>query len=145
MRDEQCKAWHFPHGETPRRCHLGPTHAGFHESGSFIWSEVVATYPVDGLPCEGCDHLSHGDGICGSCMCGHEVPEPKVDQVNHPDHYTWMKNGVEVIDITSQFSFTLGNALKYIMRAGHKGNALADLKKARWYIDYEIKRIEGGE
>ena len=76
-------------------------------------------------------------------MCGHEVPEPRVDQVNHPDHYTWMKNGVEVIDITSQFSFTLGNALKYIMRAGHKGNALADLKKARWYIDYEIKRLEG--
>ena len=91
---------------------------------------------------KGVDHPPHGDDICESCMCGHEVPEPRVDQVNHPDHYTWMKNGVEVIDITSQFSFTLGNALKYIMRAGHKGNALADLKKARWYIDYEIKRIE---
>ena len=111
MRDEQCKAWNFQHGETPRRCHLGPNHAGFHQNGSLGWDELIATYPL----------------------------EP---QINHPDHYTWMKNGVEVIDITSQFSFTLGNALKCIMRAGHKGNALADLKKARWYIDYEIKRIE---
>ncbi|MEU8948759.1 DUF3310 domain-containing protein [Streptomyces sp. NPDC048489] len=66
----------------------------------------------------------------------------KSDPVNHPAHYTWLPNGVEVIDITKHFSFTLGNALKYIMRAGHKENALEDLKKAAWYLAHEIKAME---
>ncbi|MFF4557188.1 DUF3310 domain-containing protein [Streptomyces sp. NPDC001422] len=69
-----------------------------------------------------------------------EVPEN--DPVNHPAHYNWLPNGVEVIDITQHFSFTLGNALKYIMRAGHKDNALEDLKKAAWYLEREIKAME---
>lgn len=56
------------------------------------------------------------------------------DPVNHPSHYTWLPTGLEVIDITKHFNFVLGNALKYIMRAGRKGGAdseLEDLKKAR--------------
>ena len=64
------------------------------------------------------------------------------DPVNHPAHYTWLPNGVEVIDITETFNFNLGNALKYIMRHEHKGNPMEDLKKARWYIDREISRRE---
>lgn len=64
------------------------------------------------------------------------------DPVNHPSHYTWLPNGLEVIDITEQFNFNLGNALKYIMRHEHKGDAIQDLKKARWYIDREISRRE---
>lgn len=66
------------------------------------------------------------------------------DPVNHPAHYTWLPNGIEVIDITENFNFTLGNALKYIMRAGRKGDAVTqveDLQKAAWYIDREIRRI----
>lgn len=65
------------------------------------------------------------------------------DPVNHPAHYTWLPNGVEVIDIAEQFNFTLGNAIKYIMRAGRKGSYVQDLEKARWYIDREIARIKG--
>lgn len=65
------------------------------------------------------------------------------DEVNHPAHYTWLPNGVEVIDITQHFNFTLGNALKYIMRAGHKHDEpLTDLRKAAWYINREIERLE---
>ncbi|MFJ8699440.1 DUF3310 domain-containing protein [Streptomyces ardesiacus] len=65
------------------------------------------------------------------------------DEVNHPSHYTWLPNGVEVIDITQHFNFTLGNALKYIMRAGHKHDEpLTDLRKAAWYINREIERLE---
>jgi hypothetical protein len=65
------------------------------------------------------------------------------DEINHPSHYTWLPNGVEVIDITEHFNFTLGNALKYIMRAGHKHDEpLTDLRKAAWYINREIERIE---
>ena len=60
------------------------------------------------------------------------------DPVNMPDHYT--KLPVECIDITEHFNFTLGNAIKYIWRADHKGNPIQDLEKARWYIQREIDR-----
>lgn len=62
------------------------------------------------------------------------------DQINMPSHYTQLP--VEAIDITEHFNFCLGNALKYIWRADHKGKPVEDLKKARWYIDREIQRRE---
>lgn len=70
---------------------------------------------------------------------------PKHDPVNHPSHYTAYQ-GLEIIDLTEQLNFNRGNAVKYISRAGLKPSVieLEDLKKARWYIDREIKRI-GGE
>ena len=49
---------------------------------------------------------------------------------------------MECIQITEHFNFCLGNAIKYIWRAGQKGDALEDLKKARWYLDREIQRRE---
>jgi hypothetical protein len=64
------------------------------------------------------------------------------DMVNHPPHYTSHPSGVETITITEHMGFCLGNAVKYIMRADYKGNKLEDLKKARWYIDREIDRIQ---
>ena len=67
------------------------------------------------------------------------------DPVNHPSHYTSHPSGVECIQITRWMNFNLGNAIKYIWRAGNKGNALEDLKKARWYLDDEINRREGGK
>lgn len=76
----------------------------------------------------------------------------KRDNVNHPIHYTWIKEkcGIEVIDITRHFCFDIGNALKYLLRAGHKQEAdmsavekeIEDLKKAKWYIDDYIKQLE---
>ena len=65
------------------------------------------------------------------------------DIVNHPEHYTSHKSGVEVIEITEHMNFCLGNAIKYIMRSDLKGNQVQDLKKAAWYINREINRIEG--
>lgn len=67
------------------------------------------------------------------------------DPVNHPSHYTSHPSGVECIEVTRWMNFNLGNAIKYIWRAGNKGNALEDLKKARWYLDDEINRREGGK
>jgi len=64
--------------------------------------------------------------------------------VNHPSHYAdgW-SNGAEVIDITENLNFNRGNAVKYIARAGRKDamKTVEDLKKARWYIDRELKRL----
>jgi hypothetical protein len=62
------------------------------------------------------------------------------DKINHPKHYTWLPNGLEVIDITENLNFCLGNAVKYILRADHKGNPIEDLQKAIWYLNREISR-----
>lgn len=64
------------------------------------------------------------------------------DPVDHPRHYTSHPSGVEVIQITEWMNFCLGNAVKYILRAGLKGDALQDLEKARWYVDREIARLK---
>lgn len=68
------------------------------------------------------------------------------DTVNHPAHYTYGK--IEVIDYIEDkgFGYNLGNAVKYISRAGKKNpdTLIEDLNKAIWYIKREIKRL-GGE
>ena len=70
------------------------------------------------------------------------------DPVNHPKHYTEHPSGVECIEITEHLNFCVGNAIKYLWRAGLKGEQVEDLRKARWYIDREIARIlnnDGGK
>jgi hypothetical protein len=67
------------------------------------------------------------------------------DPVNHPKHYTEHPSGVECIEITEYMNFCVGNAIKYLWRAGLKGEQIEDLRKARWYIDREIARILNGE
>jgi hypothetical protein len=62
------------------------------------------------------------------------------ETVNHPDHYNNNPSGIECIDVVEHMSFNLGNAIKYLWRAGHKGNFVEDLKKAIWYIEREITR-----
>lgn len=66
----------------------------------------------------------------------------QVDMVNHPPHYTQGK--YEVIDVIDDWKldFYLGNAVKYIARAHLKGNQLEDLKKAQWYLNRKIQRLE---
>ena len=74
------------------------------------------------------------------------------DDVNHPPHYTSHPSGVECIDIVEHFTFCVGNTIKYCWRAGLKGapqelaaKNLEDLRKARWYLDREIARLEKGQ
>lgn len=69
----------------------------------------------------------------------------KKDDPINPKHYGGSDNPYEVIKVLEAWkldSFCLGNTIKYIVRAGKKGNALEDLKKALWYLDREIKRRE---
>ena len=56
----------------------------------------------------------------------------------NPQHY--QARGAECITITEGRDFLLGNAMKYLWRAGLKGPALTDLLKSRWYLDRAIKR-----
>lgn len=79
------------------------------------------------------------------------------DNVNHPQHYTSHPSGVECITVVENMTFNVGNAIKYLWRAGlkiekipemcstevtqrAKEKHLEDLKKARWYIEREIER-----
>lgn len=59
----------------------------------------------------------------------------------NPNHYRSHPSGIEAIQVTEHMNFCLGNAMKYIWRAGLKGDAIEDLKKARWYLDREIARL----
>ena len=68
------------------------------------------------------------------------------DNVNHPAHYTF--GNIEVIDFIEdkKLGFHLGNAVKYISRAGRKNPArtVEDLRKAAWYLNRQIERLERG-
>ena len=68
-----------------------------------------------------------------------------MDMVNHPPHYTAHPSGIEAIQVTRHMNFNLGNATKYIWRAGLKGEGIQDLKKAVFYLNDEIKRLEGDQ
>jgi hypothetical protein len=62
------------------------------------------------------------------------------DLVNNPPHYNQVP-GVECIDVTKHFSFLRGNAIKYLWRAGHKGDIRQDLEKAIFYIRKELDEL----
>lgn len=67
----------------------------------------------------------------------HEA-DPAVD---HPTHYN--KGRIEVIDIIEDhdLNFNLGNVIKYVLRAPHKGEPVQDLEKALWYLGRELTRV----
>lgn len=67
-----------------------------------------------------------------------EVDAPEADTVNHPAHYR--TGGIETIDFieAKNLNYHLGNVVKYITRADHKGDRLENLKKAQWYLNREI-------
>ena len=63
------------------------------------------------------------------------------EAVNHPKHYNSNPSGVECITVVEHMNFCLGNAMKYIWRAGEKGDAKEDIRKAIWYLNRELERI----
>jgi hypothetical protein len=66
------------------------------------------------------------------------------DEVNHPTHYRASPSGIECITVVEHMSFLRGNAMKYLWRAGEKQSVdmVTDLRKAIWYIQREIEKIE---
>ena len=71
-----------------------------------------------------------------------EMFEHKADPVNNPAHYT--VGGIETIDFieAKKLGYNLGNVIKYLTRADHKGNKLEDLRKAQWYLTREINSLK---
>lgn len=80
-----------------------------------------------------------------------ESMKKQIDMVNHPKHYTSDPSGVEAIEITRWRNFNVGNAIKYLWRAGLKEDPskdllekqVEDLRKAVFYINDEIARLTG--
>lgn len=68
-----------------------------------------------------------------------------MSQVNSPKHYGGAENPYEAIKVIEAWDlgFHLGNVVKYISRAGKKGNTLEDLEKASWYLNREIEKKRG--
>jgi len=64
------------------------------------------------------------------------------DVVERPKHYNSHESGLEAIDLCEHLSFNMGNATKYIWRAGMKNDEVEDLKKALWYVKRERERLE---
>lgn len=98
-----------------------------------------------------------GDKPCGyalkdtSCLTGEVMEEAGKrfwdkdyvkESVEHPQHYTAHPSGVECIQIVEHMSFNIGNAMKYLWRCDYKNAKLEDLKKAVWYVQREIERVE---
>lgn len=84
-------------------------------------------------------HLQAFEGI----RWGPEAINQKTEAVQHPSHYGGQDNPYEAIKVIEAhgLNFSLGNVIKYVLRAGKKGSALVDLNKARQYLDFEIARL----
>lgn len=98
-------------------------------------------HPFGRVSCADCgaDLPLEGD-VSGAKGCPRGDPGvkgPPADAVNRPAHYGGADNPYEAIKIIEDWGldFCLGNAVKYISRAGKKGSALEDLRKAKWYLN----------
>lgn len=99
-------------------------------------------------------YVSHDVDMCELAkvsVFASEFTNKKAEQVSHPSHYAWLKDlcGVEPIEICQHFDFSVGNALKYLMRNGkvernltEKEQRIQDLEKAIYYIKNEIDLIK---
>lgn len=127
---------------------------------------IGAWGPLGTKKCKACQGVGTIDGeecaTCGGYGRINEFDDPSSDRqmpddtiklmdafaladAINPHHYKQHPSGVECITITEHFNFCLGNAIKYIWRAGLKSeNAIEDLHKARWYIEREIERMKNG-
>lgn len=75
-----------------------------------------------------------------------KVMSENKEMVNHPQHYGGENNVYEAIKVIDAWGldndFYLGNAVKYLSRAGKKDNTVQDLKKAIWYIEKKIEKLQ---
>lgn len=119
------------------RCHL----RGLHAVGGTELVEVARQWG-GGVMEAGDVATGRGNGV-RSGHAGRDLRgEAPGDPVAHPSHYT--QGGIETIDFieAKALGFHLGNVVKYVTRAAHKGSELQDLRKARWYLDRWIELRE---
>lgn len=104
------------------------------------WEETIRRYETDKVLQATIDILCEGSDMLKSPYVSKEPKEdeektPVYDPVDHPRHYVEQAATIEPIEVLRFAPFDLGNALKYMIRAGHKQDELQDLKKAEWYLE----------
>lgn len=108
------------------------------------WSKICSHEGI-GLPgCRICDPKFEGVRPANPVTSYDPKKALPSDPVNQPPHYK-TPSGLEAIDVIEAFGwgFCVANAFKYLARAGKKtADPLQDLRKARWYLDREISRLE---
>lgn len=112
----------------------------FHTKGK-IYNVVNGKFEDDeGLLCR--NEYSNIDDLCAGFISKFELVEEYKSLVSHLQHYNQGK--YEPINVIKDWklNFNLGNVVKYIARCEYKGNKLQDLKKAKEYLEHEIKSIE---
>jgi hypothetical protein len=87
-------------------------------------------------------HINRRDEALAQPKQRLESAAPALDMVNHPLHYK--TGGIETIDFIEAkgLNYHLGNVVKYITRADHKGDRLENLRKAQWYLTREIQKAK---
>jgi hypothetical protein len=126
MTREKCGARVYVHGDEERTCANYADTCRWHKG----WREL----------CEKIEEgqRQHNFFYAKPIIADPVRPEPNT--VDHPRHYNVGK--IEAITVIEDWNlgFNLGNTVKYIARADHKGNAVEDLKKALWYLQRELAR-----
>lgn len=130
-------------------CELEDGHTGSHECAykrrRLLWMHKPKPGDRRGVkaPTE-VDPLSRPSLLEAADKAVKDLAAAKVDPVKHPSHYTSHPSGVECLTITRHMNFNLGNAVKYIWRAGLKSkDPVQDLEKAVFYLQDEIRRLQG--
>lgn len=91
----------------------------------------------------GDDDVRHNwETVYDSTIKPKEKERKGMEAVDHPKHYNTGKIEVITFIDDQNLGFSLGNCIKYICRAEHKGKRLQDLKKARFYLNHEIEKLE---
>ena len=132
--------------DTPLRC----CRVKGHKEGCCEW-RADGVSRMDQVPlCVFCNKPFSGHDRTGKSTDSpeHFFYAQESESIDHPAHYGGADNVYEAIKVIDawQLSFCLGNVLKYIARAGKKNNVIGstveDLKKAAWYLQHEIERLE---
>jgi len=119
----------------------------YSEGGTECWivcenDECMIDGPATTIGCRDPDEDGPVDLEAEAILLWNQRIEP-VEMVNNPPHYTSHPSGVQAIEVCEHLSFNLGNAVKYVWRAGKKGDREQDLSKAEWYLRRELARVAG--
>ena len=120
-------------------------------TGEYFWPTTsMATTSL--YLCASCGQYTFDFGPPSSTLvclsCGSVIRQGddniEYEKVDHPQHYNKHPSGIECIDIIEHFQYNIGAAMKYLWRAGLKPDVelVEDLRKAIWYIEREISRLE---
>ena len=112
---------------------VGSVWLEINENNEIYTVKNIALNPDDGLVYVVLDKMFEGWSIFSKKDFLRKF-KPRLDMVNNPPHYK-DASGIECIEVTKHMQFCGGNCFKYLYRAGQKGDAVEDLKKAAWYAE----------